>query len=131
MTHYLAVESAKTIGNIKLPMETSTLQSAVNALIHYNDLWRRPESLLAWRRYQVGLLVLLAISTVSAYVMPDYLLGNVPLSTWSVVTLAILVLDDGVFLWICMELDRFIHKLNQENLHTTTVRRSMSSQHSK
>jgi len=43
-----------------------------------------------------------AIFAVSAYVQPDYLLANVPLSTWSVIALMILVAANGVFLWFCI-----------------------------
>jgi hypothetical protein len=45
---------------------------------------------------------IVAIFAASAYVQPDYLLANVPLSTWSVTALMILFAANGALLWFCI-----------------------------
>jgi hypothetical protein len=115
LTRHLNSEASMTLSRIQLPMDPRMLQQELNMLTDLNSKWRRSDTLLRWRRYQVGILVLLAIFAVPAYLWPDYPLFNVPVSSWAVVVLLLLVGVNGVFLWYCIELDRFIDKLKTED----------------
>jgi hypothetical protein len=61
LTDYVNLQTQEIVTSIKLPMEPSSLQLKLNQLVSMNGLVRRPESLLAWRRYQIGMFVLLGL----------------------------------------------------------------------
>jgi hypothetical protein len=114
LADYVKTQATDMLASIKLPMTPETLQLRVNRLIELNSLSRRPEDLLSWRRYLIGIFVVLAFFALIDSFMPDYVFGNLPVGVWTFVVLVLLVVINGVFLWICTTIDRLIAKVDHE-----------------
>ncbi len=112
LVSHFTPEATKIIATIKFPIEPGALSDAFDKLNQMNGKCRRPNDLLHWRQYQLGLLMLLVVVSVVAFILPDSVFLNTSLSYWATIVLAITGCANGAFLLLCIRLDNRLNEIS-------------------